>query len=59
MEKLKQFLGSAVLGVAALAVLHLIVPFTGVEVPVCRLSLAAAALLGIPGVSLMVILTLF
>ena len=59
MKIFKQFLGSAVLGLAALAALHLTAPFTGVEVPICRLSLTAAGLLGVPGVSLMVILQLF
>ena len=59
MKIIKSFLGSAILGVGALWVLRLLVPYTGVAVSVCRLSLAIAALLGVPGVTLMVLLQLF
>ncbi len=53
---MKNFLISAFLGFAALALLNLSSPYTGVALPVSRLSIAASGLLGIPGVTLMVIL---
>lgn len=53
---MKKFLISAILGFAALALLNLSSPYTGVALPVSRLSIAASGLLGIPGVTLMVIL---
>lgn len=59
MKIIKSFLGSAVLGVGALAALHFLVPYTGVAVSICRLSITIAALLGVPGVTLMVLLQLF
>lgn len=58
MKFIKSFLGSAILGMAALVSLHFLAPYTGVEIPFCRLSLAASSLLGIPGVTLMVLLQL-
>ena len=39
--------------------LRMLIPYTGVAVSVCRLSLAIAALLGVPGVTLMELLQLF
>lgn len=59
MKIIKSFLGSAILGVLALAALHLLRGYTGVSVPVCRLSLATAAMLGVPGVTAMVLFQLF
>lgn len=59
MKFIKSFLGSAFLGVAALTLLHILVPYTGVDIPICRLSLAVSSLLGVPGVTLMVLLQLF
>jgi len=56
MKWMKKVLGSAILGVAALTVLHLLAPYTGVEMPVCRLSLAVSAVLGVPGVTLLLLL---
>ena len=56
MKFIKKFLGSAIFGIAALAVLHLLAPYTGVEIPVCRLSLAVSAVLGVPGVTLILLL---
>lgn len=53
---MKSFLISAVLGFAALALVNLCGPYTGVFLPVSRLSVAASGLLGIPGVTLMIIL---
>ena len=53
---MKNFLISAILGFAALALLNLSSPYTGVALPVSRRSIAASGLLGIPGVTLMVIL---
>ena len=55
MRFLKTLLGSALLGLGALAVLYLLEPYTGVAMPVNRLSLLAAAL-GVPGVTLLVLL---
>lgn len=56
MKWMKKVLGSAILGVAALTALHLLAPYTGVEMPVCRLSLAVSAVLGVPGVTLILLL---
>lgn len=53
---MKNFLFSALLGFIALALVNLCSPYTGVALPVSRLSIAASGLLGIPGVTLMVIL---
>lgn len=53
---MKNFLLSAVLGFAALALVNLTSAYTGVCLPVTRLSLALSGGLGIPGVTLMVIL---
>lgn len=53
---MKSFLLSAVLGFAALALVNLCAPYTGVAVPVSRLSVAASGLLGVPGVTLLVLL---
>ncbi|MBQ9460651.1 MAG: pro-sigmaK processing inhibitor BofA family protein [Clostridia bacterium] len=43
-------------GIAALALINLTAPLTGVGLPVSRLSLSASALLGIPGVTAMLII---
>ncbi|MBO5252744.1 MAG: pro-sigmaK processing inhibitor BofA family protein [Clostridia bacterium] len=59
MKIIKSFLGSAFFGVAALAALHLLLPYTGVSIPICRLSIVIAALLGVPGVTAMVLFQLF
>ena len=53
---MKKFLVSAILGFLALAILNLCAPYTGVGITVSRLSIAVTGLLGIPGVTLMVIL---
>lgn len=53
---MKNFLISALLGFAAMALLNLTAPYTGVALPISRLSVAASGLLGIPGVTLMVVL---
>ena len=50
--------GSAMLGVLALAVLYFTAPYTGVYIPVSRLSVAVSAVLGVPGVTLLVLLSL-
>ena len=47
---------SAALGVVALALVNLCGAYTGVLVPVNRLSLGAAGLLGVPGVTLLILL---
>ena len=53
---MKHFLISAFLGFAAMALLNLTAPYTGIALPISRLSVAASGLLGIPGVTLMVLL---
>lgn len=53
---MKGFFISAALGFVSLAVVNLCAPYTGVALPISRLSIAASGLLGIPGVTLMVIL---
>lgn len=53
---MRGFLTSAVLGFLALALVNLLAPYTGVLLPVSRLSVATSGLLGVPGVTLMVIL---
>ncbi len=53
---MKGFLISALLGFLALAAVNLCAPYTGVAVPVSRLSVAASGLLGVPGVTLLVLL---
>lgn len=52
----KSFFLSALLGALALALVNLTAPYTGVALPVTRLSLSAAGLLGVPGVALLVVL---
>ena len=59
MKIIKSFLGSAIFGIGALTLLHFLIPYTGVSVPICRLSIAVAALLGVPGVTAMVLFQLF
>lgn len=56
---IKKLIGSVLLGVGALAVLYLLAPYTGVELGISRLSLSIAAVLGVPGVTLMVLLQMF
>lgn len=55
---MKQFLLSAVLGFLALALVNWTAGWTGVALPVNRLSIAASGLLGMPGVTLLVLLNL-
>lgn len=47
---LRAVVGSALCGVAALALVALLSPFTGVTLPVNRFTGFAAAVLGMPGV---------
>ena len=56
MRGIKRLIGSAMLGVLALAVLYFTAPYTGVYIPVSRLSVAVSAVLGVPGVTLLVLL---
>lgn len=56
---MKSFFLSAALGLCALLLLNLCAPYTGVALPVNRLSLCASALLGIPGVTLLVVVQTF
>lgn len=53
---MKGFLLSASLGLLALALVNLCGAYTGVLLPINRLSLGAAGLLGIPGVTLLILL---
>lgn len=55
MRGIKRLIGSAMLGVLALAVLYFTAPYTGVYIPVSRLSVAVSAVLG---VTLLVLLSL-
>ena len=56
MKFIKRLFGSALLGVGALAALYALMPFTGIAVTISRLSLLIAAVLGVPGVTRMVLL---
>ncbi len=56
---MKSFVLSALLGLGALALVNLCGAYTGVFVPVNRLSLLMSGLLGIPGVTLLVIADTF
>ena len=58
MRGIKRLIGSAMLGVLALAVLYFTAPYTGVYIPDSRLSVAVSAVLGVPGVTLLVLLSL-
>lgn len=55
---MKKFLLSAVLGFLALAAVNLCAGYTDVSIPVSRLSIAVSGLLGVPGVTLLVLLGL-
>lgn len=58
MRGIKRLIGSAMLGVLALVVLYFTAPYTGVYIPVSRLIVAVSAVLGVPGVTLLVLLSL-
>ena len=53
---MKSFLLSGALGFLALAAVNLTAPYTGVALTVTRLTLMVSGLLGVPGVTLLVIL---
>ena len=53
---MKSFFASALLGLLALALVNLTSEYTGVWLAVNRLSLAASSALGVPGVTLLVVL---
>lgn len=53
---MKSFFASALLGLLALALVNLTCGYTGVSLAVNRLTLAASGVLGVPGVTLLVIL---
>ena len=53
---MKGFLLSAALGFVALALVNLCGAYTGVALPINRLTLGAAGCLGIPGVTLLILL---
>lgn len=55
----KKAIGSMVLGLLALTVVNLCGAFTGVVLPVSTLSVCTAAIGGLPGVTLMLILNMF
>ncbi len=48
----------ALIGIGMLTVLNVISPLTGVSLPVSRLSICISALLGIPGITMMLLLQL-
>ena len=52
---MKSILYSALLGLGALIALHLLTPITGIEMGVTRLSIGVSAVLGVPGVTLLVL----
>ena len=56
MRFIKTLLGSALLGVGALAALYLLAPYTGIAVPDRGLSVLFSAALGVRGVTLLVLL---
>ena len=58
MRGIKTLLGSALLGILALAALYMLYPYTGVCVPISRMSVLLSAVLGVPGVTLLVLLNL-
>jgi inhibitor of the pro-sigma K processing machinery len=58
-DLLKKFIGSAVAGFAALAAINLTASLTGVGLAVSVWSIAAAGLLGLPGVVSMLMLKIF
>lgn len=53
---MKKFLISALLGFCALGLVNLCSSYTGVAIPVSRLSIAVSGLLSVPGVTLLVLL---
>ena len=53
---MKSFLLSGLLGLCARVLVNLTAQYTGVLIPINRLSLAASGVLGVPGVTLMVLL---
>ena len=53
---MNSFLLSGLLGLCALVLVNLTAQYTGVLIPINRLSLAASGVLGVPGVTLMVLL---
>lgn len=53
---MKGFLLSAALGFVALALVNLCGAYTGVILPINRLTLGAAGCLGIPGVTLLILM---
>ena len=58
MRGIKRLIGSAILGVLALAALYFAAPYTEVYIPVSQLSVIISAVLGVPGVTLLVLLSL-
>lgn len=55
---LKKFLMSALFGLTALLLIHVTASYTGIYLPLSKLSLAVSGVLGIPGVILMLLLKL-
>lgn len=58
-KPVRKAFSAMVLGVAALAAVNITGFFTGVTLPVSALSVSAAAIGGIPGVTLMLVLNMF
>lgn len=55
---LRAVVGGALCGVAALAALALLSPYTGVQLPLNQFTAFAATVLGLPGVILVLLLNL-
>ncbi len=55
---MKKIMISALMGILSICAINLTTVFTGVSLPVSRLSIAAGAILGIPGVISMLMLKL-
>lgn len=53
---MKNFVRSALFGLAALLLVHFTGAYTGIILSISKLSLGASVVLGIPGVILMVLL---
>ena len=55
---MKKFMISAIMGILSICAVNLTATFTGISLPISRLSIAAGAILGIPGVISMLMLKL-
>lgn len=58
-KPLRKSLYSMLMGLGSLFLVHYLVPFTGVYVPISIMSLTVSAVLGIPGTTLILVLNVF